>query len=123
MSARAGRARDRRAQLLALRSRTSTAQADVAWTPIGMSVSFRKPYFEKLSIFHGTKPDASDTQHVRGSGVPPLGSGHARSGRAGPGGREHEGPSGPPAGWATRRHLPPGSWEAVSGRARAVGHC
>lgn len=73
MSACASRARDRRAQLLALRSRTSTAQADVAWTPIGMSVSFRKPYFEKLSIFHGTKPDASDTQHVRGSGVPSAG--------------------------------------------------
>lgn len=39
---------------------------------------------------------------MRGSGVPPLGSGHARSARAGPGGRVHEGPSGPHAGTCLR---------------------
>lgn len=78
-----GRARDRRAQLAALRPHTGTAQADDAWTPTGMSISFGKTYFEKLSIFHGAKPDASDAQQgldqrseregrVRGGAAPPA---------------------------------------------------
>lgn len=60
-----GQARDHRAQLPALQSHTSTAQADVTWTPIGMSISFRKIYFENRfsMVFHGMKPDACDAQH------------------------------------------------------------